>query len=97
MQSAVVRWARAGQQAAAERRWMLLKEWSGGTGVRKTDKFTTTADSWRVVWKTLEGDPDPIGSVTIVVRDAADRLVTSASNLGQKVSTGSIAVTSRPG
>ena len=76
---------------------MLLKEWTGGTGVKKTEKFVTTAEDWRVSWKTLEGDPDPIGSLTISVRDSADRLVTSATNLGQKISNGTITVRSKPG
>jgi hypothetical protein len=84
-------------QAPAERRWMLLKEWTGGTGLKKTEKFVTTAESWRVSWKALEGDPDPIGSLTITVRDNAGHLVTSASNLGQKVSSGAVAVRSKPG
>ena len=87
----------AAAQAPTDRKWTLLKELSGATGRVKTEKFTTTAEDWRVSWKTLEGDPDPIGSVTIAVRDDAGRLVTEASNLGQKVTSGSFNVRSRPG
>ncbi len=84
-------------QGSSDRKWVVLKEWSGGTGRKQTEKFATSGDTWRVSWKTLAGDPDPIGSVTITVRDAGGRLVTLASNLGQKVESGNFTVRSKPG
>jgi hypothetical protein len=79
-----------------DRKWAVLKEWSGGTGLKQTEKFTTTGE-WRVSWTTGAGDPDPIGSITVTVRSANGRLVTLASNLGQKINAGTIAVPAAAG
>jgi hypothetical protein len=83
--------------AGDDRKWMVLKEWSGGTGLKQTERFSTTAEEWRVTWATGAGDPDPIGSVTVTVRRADGHLVTLASNLGQKVNTGAFKVHSPSG
>ena len=78
-------------------KWMVIKEWSGGSGHKQTEKFTTSGEAWRVSWKTLAGDPDPIGSVTVSVHDVAGHLVTMAANLGQKIDSGNFKVHSKPG
>jgi hypothetical protein len=78
-------------------KWTVVKEWSGGAGARKTETFSTSAPKWRVSWKTLGGDPDPIGSISVTVRSAAGDLVTTAANVGQKNHTGSFSVQSKPG
>jgi hypothetical protein len=84
-------------QNVSASKWVVLKEWSGGSGHQQTEKFTTTGETWRVSWKTLAGDPDPIGSLNISVRTAAGRLVTMAANLGQKIDAGNFKVQSKPG
>jgi len=81
---------------AATKKWVVIKQWSGGTGRKATEKFTTTTD-WRVSWKTTTGDPDPIGSISISVRKATGELIKLANNLGQKVTSGSFPVTGSPG
>lgn len=80
-----------------ESKWAVIKEWSGGAGPTKTETFTTTSPKWRVSWKTLGGDPDPIGSISVTVRDAAGDMVTTAINVGQKIHAGSFRVQSTPG
>lgn len=77
--------------------WVALKEWSGGSGLKTTEKFTTTTEKWRVSWKTTTGDPDPIGSISITVRTGAGDLVKLASNLGQKITSGTFDVLRKPG
>jgi hypothetical protein len=77
--------------------WVAIKAWSGGAGTTKTETFATTAQKWRVSWKTLAGDPDPIGSISVTVRNAAGDIVTTAMNVGQKVHAGSFQVQSKPG
>ncbi len=81
---------------ASTTKWVVLKEWSGGSGRKETEKFTTTG-TWRVAWKTTTGDPDPIGSVSIAVRKATGELVKLANNLGQKIMSGNFQVLSSPG
>jgi hypothetical protein len=81
----------------ADSKWVVIKEWSGGAGHKQTEKFTTRSENWRVSWKTLAGDPDPIGSVTIAVRDSTGHLITLASNLGQKITSGTFKVHGKPG
>jgi hypothetical protein len=78
-------------------KWAAINEWSGGSGITKTEKFTTTGPKWRVSWKTLGGDPDPIGSISVTVRTGAGDLVTAAMNVGQKIHAGSFRVQSQPG
>jgi hypothetical protein len=65
--------APAAGPAASDPKWVVIKQWSGRAGRTETEKFTTTGESWRVSWKTLAGDPDPNGSLTIAVRDASAR------------------------
>lgn len=72
-------------------KWAVVKEWSGGRGRVETEKFKTTSN-WRVSWKTASGDPDPIGSISISVRKATGELVKLANNLGQKVTSGTLAI-----
>lgn len=81
----------------SSKKWVTIKEWSGGSGRKETEKFSTTTPNWRISWKTTTGDPDPIGTISIVVRNAANELVTLANNLGQKVATGSFNVAAKPG
>lgn len=76
------------QSAASEKKWVVLKEWSGGRGRIETEKFTTST-TWRVSWKATTGDPDPIGSISISVRKGTGELVKLANNLGQKITSGS--------
>jgi hypothetical protein len=76
---------------ASTKKWVVIKEWSGGTGPKVTEKFQTPAD-WRVSWKTTTGDPDPIGSISISVRKATGELIKLANNLGQKVTSGSFVI-----
>lgn len=80
----------------SKKKWVVLKEWSGGSGRTETEKFTTTAN-WRVSWKTTTGDPDPIGTISISVRKATGELVKLANNLGQKITSGSFDVVSGAG
>jgi hypothetical protein len=77
--------------SAATQKWVVIKEWSGGTGRKVTEKFQAP-DGWRVSWKTMTGDPDPIGSLSISVRKATGELTKLANNLGQKVTSGSFAI-----
>ncbi len=77
--------------------WVTIKEWSGKSGQKETEKFTTASERWRVSWKTLTGDPDPIGSISITVRTGAGALVKMATNLGQKITSGSFEVAGKPG
>jgi hypothetical protein len=77
---------------ASDPKWVVIKQWTGRAGRTETEKFTTTGESWRVSWKTLAGDPDPIGSLSIAVRDASGHLIRMASNLGQKITSGSFDV-----
>ena len=88
---------RSQAQGAAERKWVALKQWSGGTGRKQTEKFTTAQEEWRVSWKVGAGDPDPIGTIRVYVRDGAGHLVTMASNLGQKIESGNFKVHAKPG
>lgn len=85
------------QSGASGSGWVEFKTWSGGTGRLETEKFVTTSERWRVSWKTTTGDPDPLGSISIAVRSGAGKLVTVANNLGQKITSGSIDVLSKPG
>ena len=80
-----------------EPKWVAYKEWSGGAGHTQTEKFTTTTEKWRVSWKTGAGDPDPIGSISVTVHNAAGDLITLAANLGQKFTSGNFRVQSKPG
>jgi hypothetical protein len=77
--------------AQAGKKWVVVKEWSGGRGRLETEKFKTTSP-WRVSWKATSGDPDPIGSVSIAVRKATGELVKLANNLGQKILAGNLAI-----
>jgi hypothetical protein len=85
------------QSALSEPKWVSFKEWSGRSGHLRTETFETTGDSWRISWKTTGGDPDPLGSIGIKVRKTGDHLVTQASNLGQRVTSGTFIVRSTPG
>jgi hypothetical protein len=89
------------QQARPEdssgKTWIAFKEWAGKSGRIETEKFTTTTPNWRVSWKTTTGDPDPIGSINITVRTGSGQLVALANNLGQKITSGSFNVVSKPG
>jgi hypothetical protein len=85
------------QKGTSGSEWVEFKKWSGGTGRLETEKFVTAGDRWRVTWKTTTGDPDPLGSISIAVRTGAGKLVTLANNLGQKITSGSIDVLSKPG
>ena len=78
-------------------KWAVIKDWSGGAGTTKTEKFTTTAPKWRVSWKTLTGDPDPIGSISVTVRNGSGDIVTAAMNVGQKIHAGAFRVQSQAG
>jgi hypothetical protein len=84
-------------QESSASKWVVLEEWTGGSGLKETEKFTTKTPSWRVSWKTLTGDPDPIGSISITVRTGEGQLVTLANNLGQKFTSGNFNVLSKPG
>ncbi len=72
--------------------WMTLKEWSGRSGVTKTDRFTSTTPEWRISWTVTGGDPDPLGLINVSVRRPDGQLITQALNLGQRTATGSFNV-----
>lgn len=71
---------------------MTFKEWSGRSGVTKTDTFTASGPAWRVAWKVTGGDPDPLGLINVLVRRPDGGLITQALNLGQRASNGSFLV-----
>jgi len=82
--------------------WTVLKEWSGGPGSIDTDRFTTAAPSFRVVW-TLK-DLGRGGILDLFVRDAAGKLIKTGISLQSKDTTsergsgtGRIDVPSGPG
>jgi hypothetical protein len=87
-------------QGASEASWVTLEEWKGGSERRRTEKFVVPSRQWRVSWKALAGDP--IGTLTIYVRNGKDEVVAMALNLQggpdrTGIAPGSIAVTSEPG
>ena len=65
--------------------WTLLKEWSGGPGSTDTDRFTTAASAFRVVW-TLK-DLGRGGILDVFVRDSDGKLIKSGVSLQSKDTT----------
>ena len=42
-------------QSTTDRKWVVLKDWTGGTGLKQTEKFTTTEENWRVFQEMVQG------------------------------------------
>jgi hypothetical protein len=84
------------QDVATE--WVVLKEWSGESGVTETDKFTTTDRLFRISWKATELDRG--GILDIYVWTSQRRLVTMAAGLQDHVkrsASGQFVVNTEPG
>lgn len=90
--------AEAGLQTA----WVVLKQWTGEPGSIDTDRFKTSAESFRVAWKS--NDRGRGGILDIYVRDSEGKLVKAAVSLQTTDTTkekgtgsGTFTVSSKPG
>jgi hypothetical protein len=59
--------------------WVVLKEWAGEPGTIETERFTTSAGSFRISWKSV--DRGRGGILDIYVRDRDGKLVKAAVSL----------------
>src|SRR5262245_52836337 len=66
-------------EADQQQEWALLKQWTGEPGNTDTDRFKTSADSFRVSWKST--DRGRGGVLDIYVRNSAGKLVMAAVSL----------------
>jgi hypothetical protein len=90
--------ARAVQAAQTTGDWSVVKEWSGESGLVETERFTTTARTFRVSWKATELEFG--GILDIFVRTDDRRLLVVAAGLQdhvKKSASGTINVNSAPG
>jgi hypothetical protein len=69
----------AGQQQQQQQQWVVLKQWTGEPGNLDTERFKTTAASFRVAWKTT--DRGRGGVLDIYVKDGEGKLVKAAISL----------------
>ena len=89
-------------EAGLQRAWVVLKQWTGEPGSTDTDRFTTSAGSFRVSWKST--DRGRGGILDIYVRDSEGKLVMAAVSLQTSDTTkekgtgsGTFTVSSKPG
>jgi len=59
--------------------WVVIKEWAGGNGRRKTEAFAPSKKPWRISYKATGGDR--WGLLDIVVRPSDEEYVASALNM----------------
>jgi hypothetical protein len=88
--------------AELQQEWAMLKQWSGEPGNTDTDRFTTSAASFRVSWKSE--DRGRGGILDIYVRDREGKLVLASVSLQASDPTkergsgsGTFTVNSKPG
>src|SRR5262245_24123737 len=85
-----------------QEKWVVLKQWTGEPGNTDTDRFKTSAGSFRVSWKST--DRGRGGILDIYVRDGEGKLVKAAVSLQASDTTkekgagsGTFTVISKPG
>ena len=67
---------------AADGKWLVVKEWSGTYHPEPArERFERPAGTWRLAYKTEQGDGGRNGVVDIIVMSKANRILTAAYNL----------------
>jgi hypothetical protein len=66
-------------EAGLQQEWVTLKQWTGEPGSIDTERFKTSAGSFRVSWKST--DRGRGGVLDIYVRDGEGKLVKAAISL----------------
>ena len=66
-------------EADLQQEWVVLKQWTGEPGNTDTERFKTSAGSFRVSWKST--DRGRGGVLDIDVRDGEGKLVKAAVSL----------------
>jgi hypothetical protein len=89
-------------EADLQQEWVVLKQWTGEPGNTDTERFKTSAGSFRVSWKST--DRGRGGVLDIYVRDGDSNLVKAAVSLQTSdptkekgTSSGVFTVSSKPG
>lgn len=64
------------QQPPSDSGWVVVKEWSGGAGRRRTEAFALSARPWRLSFET---SGDVLGVLDIFVRALPDEELVAAA------------------
>jgi len=75
------------KKPGADEKWLIVKEWSGTYNAEPAhERFEPPPGTWRLAYKTEQGDGGRNGVVDIVVMSKANHTLTAAYNLQGPVS-----------